>query len=389
MTEAPPPQRLTIALVIEDVNMRGGQERVIGELAPRLAARHEVHLFCHTVADIPLDDITVHHIRAIRAPLGPRAMWFALASSLALRRHRYDVVLSQGGNTLAQNFALIHTCHRDRRQVRLDIERRWHMKNPLRRAWEASRDALFAGLERRAARRCRGRVIAISQDVKLYLMREYGLAASDIHVAPNGVDHERFRPDPTGLHRDRIREELGLAGDEFVALFMGGLWFEKGLPGVLEALALTHHQPHLVVVGSGDADRFGAVARASGVADRVHFVPHVTDPEAWYTAADCLVHAPAVEPFGLVMVEAAACGLPLLATRTGVALDLIEDGASGFFIERDDPSSIARGLDRLAADPELRRKMSAQMRERSMQFDWDQQAEQIEAVFLAGLEGGS
>ena len=389
MTEAPAPRRLTIALVIEDVNMRGGQERVIGELAPRLAARHEVHLFCHTVADISLDDITVHRIRAIRAPLGPRAMWFALASSLVARGGKYDVVLSQGGNTLAQNFALVHTCHRDRRRVRLDIERRWRLKNPLRRVWEAGRDALFAGLERRAVRRCRGRVIAISQDVKRYLIREYGLADDDIHIAPNGVDHGRFRPDPTGLNRDRIRRELGLDRDDFVALFMGGLWFEKGLPSVLEALALTDHQPHLVVVGSGDAERFGEMARVSGVADHVHFVPHVTDPEAWYNMADCLVHAPAVEPFGLVMVEAAACGLPLLTTRAGVALDLIEDGVSGFFIERDDPAGIARGLDRLADDPELRGAMSEELRDRSLQFDWDRQAEQIEAVFLAGLEGVS
>ncbi len=208
-------------------------------------------------------------------------------------------------------------------------------------------------------------------------------------MAPNGVDHERFRPDPTGQRRDRIRRELGLDRDDFVALFMGGLWFEKGLPSVLEALALTDHPSHLVVVGSGDADRFGEMARVSGVEARIHFVPHVTDPEAWYNMADCLVHAPAVEPFGLVMVEAAACGLPLLTTRAGVALDLIEDGISGFFIERDDPAGIARGLDRLAADPELRRGMSEELRNRSLQFDWDRQAEQIEAVFLAGLEGGS
>ncbi len=389
MTEPPSDRRLKIALVIEDVSMGGGQERVIAELAPRLAARHEVHLFCHTVADIPLDNITVHRIRAIRAPLGPRAMWFALASSLDARAGKYDVVLSQGGNTLAQNFTLVHTCHRDRRRVRLDIERRWRLKNPLRRAWEASRDALFASLERRAVRRCRGRVIAISQDVKSYLVREYGLDPGGIHVAPNGVDHERFRPDPTGQNRDRIRGELGLADDDFVALFMGGLWFEKGLPGVLAALALTDHQSHLVVVGSGDAERFGEMACASGVAERVHFVPHVPDPEAWYTMADCLVHAPAVEPFGLVMVEAAASGLPLLATRAGVALDLIEDGVSGFFIERDDAAGIAAALDRLVADPELRGAMSRQLRGRSLQFDWDRQAREIEAVFLAEPESKS
>ncbi|MCD6361446.1 MAG: glycosyltransferase, partial [Armatimonadetes bacterium] len=140
------PRRLRIALVIEDVNLRGGQESVIGELAPRLARRHEVHLFCHRVADIPLDDIKGHHVREIRAPLGLRALWFALASSLVIRPRDWDVVLSQGGNTLVQNATLVHTCHRDRRRVRRDIERRWRLKGPLRRMWEALRDGIFAHL---------------------------------------------------------------------------------------------------------------------------------------------------------------------------------------------------------------------------------------------------
>lgn len=378
------PRRLRIALVIEDVNLRGGQERVIGELAPRLARRHEVHLFCHTVADIPLEDISVHRVRDLSAPLGLRALWFAWASSRAIRAREFDAIVSQGGNSLVQNVALVHTCHRDRRRVRAQIERRWRLKGPLRRAWEALRDGIFARLERRAVLRCRGAVIAVSEDLKAYLLREYPLRPEEVHVAPSGVDHHRFHPGVVAQHHNRIRAQLGL-GEEFVALFMGGLWFEKGLPEIIEGLGMTERDARLVVVGRGDVGRFTEMARAAGVGDRVSFIPHVTEPEAYYGMADCLIHAPVVEPFGLVMLEAAACGLPLLATRAGVALDLIEDGLSGCFIARE-PADIAEKLDLLAGDPKLRAAMSAQVHRRAQGFSWDRQAEQVERVLLAVAE---
>lgn len=371
--------RLRIALVIEDVNLRGGQERVIGELARRLAHRHEVHLFCYQVSDIPLEGIRVHRLRELPAPLGLRALWFALVSSAVIRQRDFDVIVSQGGNTLVQNAVIVHTCHRDRRRVRAQLERRWRLKGPLRRAWESLRDGIFAHLERRAVLRCRGAVIAVSADLKSYLVREYRLAADEVQVAPSGVDHERFNP-AASRHRDHLRAQLGL-GDEFVALFMGGLWYEKGLPEIIEGLSMTTGAQHLVVAGRGDRERFTEMARRLQVAHRVSFVGHVTEPEAWYGMADCLIHAPVVEPFGLVLLEAAACGLTLLATRAGVALELIADGVSGYFIARE-PADIARKLDLLARDPALRASMSAQAHRRAQGFDWDRQAQQVEAVLL-------
>ncbi len=382
-----PTRRLRIALVIEDVSLGGGQERVLAELAPRLARRHEVHLFCHTVRDIDLRGITVRRLRALPAPQGPRALWFTLLSSLALRPREFDVVLSQGGNTLVQNFVLAHTVHRDRRRVRVEAERRYHLSPAWRRAWERVRDALFAALERRAALRCRGRVIAVSRSVREYFVREYGLRPDEVHVARSGVDHEVFSPDTRAEARPRIRRELGLSDAQFVALFMGGLWFEKGLPDVIAALGLTAEPAHLVVVGRGDRDVFARMAAEHGVIERVRFVPHVNRPQDYFAMADCLVHPYPIEPFGLVVLEAAACGLPLLAARTGAALDLIEDGVSGMFVEPT-PSDIAAGLDRLAGPGDALEEMRRAVHARSLDFTWERQAEQIEDIFLRFAPGG-
>lgn len=370
-------RRLRIALVIEDVGAGGGQERVIAELAPRLARRNEVHLFCFTIRDIDEAGITVHRLRPPPLPQGPRAVWFALASSLRIRPGRFDVVLSQGGNTMVQNAALVHTMHREKRRMRRSRQSdggpagRW--------LWEAIRDRLFAALEKRAARRCRGRIIAISATVRDYLVREYGLESDEVHVVPNGVDHAVFRPELRTEATAHIRPELGLGPDDFVALFMAGRWHEKGLAHLIEALALTERPVRLVVVGRGDAAHFSELAASAGVDDLVCFVPHVSCPEQYFAMADCLAHPDRLEPFGLVVLEAAACGLPLLAARSGVALDLVQDGASGFFIEPE-AQSIAEALDRLAGDAKLLASMREEVHRRSLSFSWDAHAEQIEAL---------
>ncbi|MGI5817208.1 MAG: glycosyltransferase family 4 protein [Armatimonadota bacterium] len=389
MSEPSEGRRLSVALVIEDVGAGGGQERVIAELAPRLARRHDVHLFCFTARKIELAGITVHRIRDPRLPLGARALWFALASSLALRPREFDVVLSQGGNTLRQNAMLAHTGHRNRRRTREQLQRRFGLRSPLRRAWEVLRDRAFCSLEARAVRRCSERIMTVSRSIKDYFVHEFDLDPDGVFVTHNGVDHSVFHPGLRAEARPRVRAELGLSDDEFVALFMGGRWYEKALVEVVEALPLTRERPHLVVVGAGDREAFEARARRWEVAERITFVPHVDRPQDYFAMADCLVHPNPEEPFGLVVLEAAACGLPLLAARTGAALDLIEDGVTGFFV-RPEPQEIAAGLDELAAQPALVRSMSEAAHLRALGFSWDRQAEEIEALLLrfAG-EGGS
>ena len=381
-------RRLRIALVIEDVGLGGGQERVIAELAPRLARRHDIHLFCFTVRDIDLVGITVHRLRNPRLPLGARALWFALASSRAIRPRDFDVVLSQGGNTLAQNAMLAHTGHRERRRIRTDLQRRFGMRSPLRRAWEVLRDRAFVSLEARAVRRCRGSIMTVSQSVREYFLREYALAADEVFVTRNGVDHCVFHRGLREEARPRVRADLGLAEEDFVALFMGGRWYEKRLAEVVEALPLTRRPVRLVVVGNGEREAFEAMAAEAGVLEHIIFVPHVDRPQDYLAMADCLVAPNPEEPFGLVTLEAAACGLPPLAARTGAALDLVEDGVSGFFVDPD-PAEIARRLDELCADRALLAAMSDAVSARAQGFSWDRQAEEVEALMLRfAADGG-
>ncbi len=377
-------QRLRIAIAIEEVNRRGGQERVIAELAPRLSKSHEVHLYCYNVADIPLEGIEVRRVRGIPGRVGMRALWFVLASSVAIRPRSYDVVLSQGGNTLVQNFALAHTCQRERQRVRREVEWRYRPPGLLGRVWIALREAIVIALERRASLRCRGRLIAVSKVLAEYYVREYALKPEEVLVANNGVNHEVFNLKVRDKHRERVRAELGLREEDFVPLFLGGRWFDKGVLFVLDALSLMRQPAKALIVGSGDVPFFQQYADARGIGDRVTFVRPTDRPEAYYAAGDCFVFPSRAEGLPLVLPEAAACGLPLVCTRVGGADLLLADGVSGFFVQRD-PGDIAEKLDRLASDPALREKMSEEVHQRSLQFSWDRQAREIERVFLRAV----
>ncbi|HEY3398605.1 MAG TPA: glycosyltransferase family 4 protein [Armatimonadota bacterium] len=370
---------MRLAFLVEDVSLKKGQERVTAELLRRLVARHEVHLFGYTAADLP-PEIHVHRLWNPRCGSTLRAFLFPYVAGWALRGQRFDVVLSTGGNSFVSNFVLTHTCHADRRRF-LGASRPgepppsalWRLLWNLRSRWACA-------MERRAVRRCPDRTIAVSGALARALARAYDLPLSHLLVAPNGVDHDLFHPGLRGAHRAELRAELGLDEPDFVVLFVGGLWLEKGLPLVVAALAQMQHPARLVVVGSGDEEALRRIAAAEGVADRVLLVGRRDDVHRFYGAADCFAFPSESEGFGLVMAEAAAAGLPVIATRVGIAEDLIEDGRSGYLVEGD-VAQIADRLDRLAADPPLRRALGEAAGARAQTFTWERQAELVEEFF--------
>ncbi|MCK4323355.1 MAG: glycosyltransferase family 4 protein, partial [Armatimonadetes bacterium] len=184
--------------------------------------------------------------------------------------------------------------------------------------------------------------------------------------------------------RSSRREALQAGPQEFIILFAGGLWFDKGLPLVIDALALMEHPARLVIVGRGDEEFFARLAQERGVADRVLFAGVTDSIVEYYAAADCLVMPARGEAFGLVVAEAAGCGLPLVTTDIGAADELVENGVSGFRVGQD-PAQIADRLDRLAADPVLSQRMGTAAHHKAQLLSWDRQADQIEEFFLTHL----
>ena len=134
------------------------------------------------------------------------------------------------------------------------------------------------------------------------------------------------------------------------------------------------------MVGQGDVDAYGELARERGVAERVHFAGRSEDIAAWYRRADLFVLPTSYEAAPLVTYEAAASGLPLLVTRVNGVEDLLRDGVNGWFIERD-AGDIRRRLRELIADPALRDAMGQAARRDSLEYSWWRVVEEYERLY--------
>ncbi|UWF77897.1 MULTISPECIES: glycosyltransferase family 4 protein [Microbacterium] len=190
-------------------------------------------------------------------------------------------------------------------------------------------------------------IVVPSQQESSTLRRVYGRVRPEIRVIPNGVDLDAFRP-PDGDERARARAALGLEQHHRVALFIGHELRWKGVPLLIDALGRAPDVLLLVVGGDGTTiAMMRSRAERQGVAERVHFAgptPHVLP---LYHAADMFVLPSGYESFSLVIAEALACGLPVIATAVGCAPDLISEGVSGYIVTRD-PAEIADRMQRVA-----------------------------------------
>jgi glycosyltransferase involved in cell wall biosynthesis len=218
-------------------------------------------------------------------------------------------------------------------------------------AWRMVRNPvhLFTALRDRI--RYRGRthraIVALTTTEAELLVSTYGKVRAPIHIIPNGVDVERFRPPEPG-ERTAARAALGIDDDRTVAVFIGHEFERKGVPIAMEALVSARGVTLLVVGGSPDMIRRAqGQARHAGVGERVVFVGTHGDPVPFLWASDLLVLPSAYEANALVVLEALACGLPVVSTRVGFAPDIVVDGENGFLVDRD-AASLGGRLEQLA-----------------------------------------
>jgi D-inositol-3-phosphate glycosyltransferase len=212
-----------------------------------------------------------------------------------------------------------------------------------------------------------------------------------IRLAPPGVDHTMFTPrDRTGA-----QARLYLSGLR-LALFVGRLQSHKGpdvaIRTVAEAVA---REPEgtadlqLAIVGGPSGADVGEVARlmdlatALGVADRVMLFPPQPQERLadFYSAADVVLVPSRSESFGLVALEAQACGTPVVAARVGGLPFVVEDGRSGFLVEGHDPAEHSLRLLQLLRDPSLQATMGAEAAHRALRFTWDVTADEVARAY--------
>jgi lipopolysaccharide/colanic/teichoic acid biosynthesis glycosyltransferase/glycosyltransferase involved in cell wall biosynthesis len=212
----------------------------------------------------------------------------------------------------------------------------------------------------------------------LALLRRLGVPGDRLHLLGNGVDLSRFVPAPHGQgRREVVRSELGISAGEIVIGLVGRLVVEKGYRAVFEAAArlrTVRPQARFVVIGPREPDKADAISQAEidhAAADAgVMFLGVRDDVERLYAAMDIYVLASHREGFPRSAMEAAAMGLPLVATDIRGCRQVVEDGLNGYLVPVHEPLSLARALTALVDDPDLRRQMGEASRRKALaEFD--------------------
>jgi D-inositol-3-phosphate glycosyltransferase len=219
------------------------------------------------------------------------------------------------------------------------------------------------------------------------LVRLYGARPERIELVPPGVVHAFFSPGD----RAGARTALGLPQDRPVLLFVGRIQPLKGLDVAVRALAELRDRGAVLVAVGGPSGLDGEVEAAKvrllaeelGVDDRIRWIepqPHYL-LSTFYRAADVVLVPSRSESFGLVALEAAACGTPVVAAAVGGLRTLVEDGRTGFLIETRDPAAFATATDQLLDNPSLAFAMGADAAARALTFTWSTTAARLRRLY--------
>jgi glycosyltransferase involved in cell wall biosynthesis len=225
-------------------------------------------------------------------------------------------------------------------------------------------------------------------------MRRAGIEPARIHHIPHGVDLARFRP-ATADERTALRARLGLPRADTILTYTGRLLRGKGLEALVAAfadLARRHAGLRLMLVGSGAGqtlsveDTLRAQVAAAGLSPHVTFTGRVDEVEVYLRASDVFVFPSEFEALGISLVEATACGLPCVASRTGGIVDVVDHDATGLLHDPGDKAGIVDAVSRLLADSALRERLGRAARERAeREYDWTRSVLRYRQMF-AGLK---
>lgn len=360
---------------------RGGAEQWTAQFASRLIARgHEVHVVARRFGRQALETpIVAHPLPQVRSGLA-----FARAAEAKLRSLRADVVHDLGWGWYCDVFQPrggSWTANAEQKLLWLP-----RLVRPLKRHTDRllPRHRRFRALQKRQYADRGQIVVAQSQMVSNDFQRLHGVSPQRIRVIYNGVDTNRFSPEICARHRWAVRRRLGIDDRAVVLLIVAHNHPLKGVPTLLRVmrrLTARRAPAHLVVVGGRHTGRYVFAAKRLRHSEAVTFVGPIDDTVPLYAAADVYVHPTFYDSFGLAILEAAACGLPVITSRFAGAAELFSEGVEGHVLR--DPADVEELLSRLVPlfDPAVRRRMGEAARRMALKHPFDRNVEQILALY--------
>ena len=377
--------RTKVCYVIDNLSFRGG-ERVFAQLATGLdRSRYAVTVACSPGGAF-VELLQASGIPVVPFNMRPQFNLLALVGlAHFLRRERPDIVHCQGRGdpygriaaTLAGvPFVLSTTAM---------IHSRYWVANPLRK--------LTYHLIDRVTDPMVDHWLVLNQHAVDILCADHGVPGDRISIIPNGIEAERYA---LGLvARQKLRDELGLPADTPLVGGVGRLTWQKGFTHLIEAMPeilAVHPETHLVLAGDGElGEDLQRQAADCGVAGRCHFLGFRDDVPGIMAALDIFVLPSLAEGMPMVLLEAMAAGVPVIATHIPGVVDLIENGVDGLLVPPQDAEVLSRAAGRLLADRRVAQQLAAMGRDKvRRRYGVRRMVEQTERLYesLISTRGG-
>ncbi len=368
---------MRIAVVIPEFHKLGGTERCVAGVAEALARRgHTLVIFAHRRDPSIVPQARWYRVPMLPRPHLPRFLSFLMMNSVSrmwarvAHGERFDVIFSTGPDVLRPTITTFH-CTAAGFADELATS---NGTSALRRWNNVVSYRAISSLEKYVVRKGAGRVVSISGALSAEVSGYYGVPPEKLVIVPDGVDVSEFHP-PSPEERSRSRAALGIAPEKQVVMFAGHNWERKGLLFLVDALAqlreAAHLRPLLLVAGGLRAPKYeDEIKRKLG--EDVRFLGVRGDMAALYAASDVLALPTLHEPFGLPVLEAMACGLPVIVSRLSGVAELITPNVTGLLLENPrDVSEVADKLKTVLSDPGLRQRLGASARGVAEKYSWD------------------
>jgi UDP-glucose:(heptosyl)LPS alpha-1,3-glucosyltransferase len=351
----------------------GGTERDLAITADILMrAGHEVSLYADEVRS-QTDGLRVRRIGGPRMGRALGLWWFANRAGRIARLEGAEVVFSFARITDADILRSGGSAH----SSYLLAARRWLSPSGVTALRLSPYHRVQVTVERRGfASPGLKRAIAVSDLVRLDLIETFSLAHRKALTLYNGVDLERFRPRTDDAIRVRMRRQFEIPQAAPTAIFIGNGFARKGLRFLIEAWPALDQNAHLIVAGTDQAiTSYRRLANRLGIAARIRFVGPQDRIEDVFAAADALAMPSLFEPFGNVIMEAMASGLPVLCSAACGAAETLPREFREFVLS--DPTEITELAARMKMVLAVGRDLSQVARDAAEHFTWDRYGREL------------
>ncbi len=372
---------MRVAISFRGCYRRGGVERVMLESANYLAHNnHETHAFA---MDWDSDDsmydprVIQHRIVSNSKYYIPRMRHFIKESHLGIAAlsPRADVVAGFGATAPPDSVVWMTSVHR----AWIEISKGNTLKARIKQRLNPAHPFILNREKKRLSPGGYRKVLALTEDVKQDIMRYYNVPEEDIEIVANGYSPAEFSVEKRFAQRDEMRAKLGLKPDDMAIAFVANELERKGFAPLLRASAAMKDAPiHIIAVGRLNPASYIEEIASLGMEGRVHWTGPTSTVADYYSASDLFALPTKYEAWGLVIVEAMACGLPVLTSRLAGASIAVNHGATGQLL--DDPTDLEEVSANLRLLLEGKHASPKAISESVEPYRWDRILEKYEQV---------